>query len=76
MTKLETFFHEGGISVLGPLPILFASRQEGMDFMMDIVGEVMQELKAEGVPIPSEKQFIKDVTELMVFYRRFSKSEY
>ena len=55
-------------------PILFDSRQEAHDEMMSVITEVMLELKAEGVPIPSAKQFLADSARLWSLWQHFAPS--
>ena len=55
-------------------PILFDTRAECHAEMLTVIGEVMAELKAEGVPIPNAKQFLADSTRLWSLWSRFAPS--
>lgn len=54
---------------------LFESGDEAHQAMMSVLDEVMDDLRASGCPMPSEKTFIRDVMELRLFYQRWAKTE-
>ena len=55
-------------------PILFDSRQEAHDEMLDVIHEVMTELQSEGVKIPNAKQFLADSARLWSLWQHFAPS--